>query len=171
MRNEIMKFNLTSVYIVISRSKIDVNQLQIVIITANVFSKEVVNDGGSAVANSSSARLPRSFLAEEASRSIPISRLASSTFLQYFFNKSSTLYDIRNSFLSLSTEWGRKEQMMFMEMSQYVRRDNVMSCSAMLCYVCSDGRSLMSRRCFSDTVWRFHRAGDSGDEMSSCDVQ
>ena len=44
MRNEIMKFNLTSVYIVISRSKIDVNQLQIVIITANVFSKEVVND-------------------------------------------------------------------------------------------------------------------------------
>ena len=41
-----MKFNITSVYIVISRSKIDVNQLQIVIIAAEVFSKEVVNDRG-----------------------------------------------------------------------------------------------------------------------------
>ena len=46
MRNEIMKFNLTSVYIVILRSKVLVNQLQIVIIAAEVFSKEVVNDRG-----------------------------------------------------------------------------------------------------------------------------
>ena len=45
-------------------------------------------------------------------------------------------------------------------MSQYVRGNNVMSVSAKLCYVCSDGRSLMSRRCFSDTVWKCHRAGD-----------
>ena len=46
MRNEIMKFNLTSVYMVILRSKVHVNQLLIVIIAAEIFSKEVVNDRG-----------------------------------------------------------------------------------------------------------------------------
>ena len=41
-----MKFNITSVYMVILRSKVYVNQLLIVIIAAEVFSKEVVNDRG-----------------------------------------------------------------------------------------------------------------------------
>ena len=103
MRNEIMKFNLTSVYIVISRSKIDVNQLHIVIITDIAFSKELVSSGGFC---SRKLELSTTSAFFSCGGSKPVNSHFPSCFLNDSFNKSSTLYDIRNSFLSLSTEWG-----------------------------------------------------------------